>query len=219
VFVREAEVFLPDNWGGTATEAYTSAPPPLEVLTESGPPSAAPTCACAATPWTARSTARSLTAAPDARGLRGRRVRPAPRAVGRPLGRRAAPGAEGPGNDPAVIAAWKAKVSAAASLPPSASGTRPFGRHVYKWPYDEVKLDRDDYPKLTWSREGAPVEIKPFGVTALSLYWWFVEQYGKAPWAPNDDDLMPPPIGSDRFAFDGEDGKQYKGFDLAPHPE
>jgi hypothetical protein len=31
--------------------------------------------------------------------------------------------------------------------------------------------------------------------------------------------MMPPPIGSDRFAFDTEDGAQYQGFDIAPHPD
>ena len=126
---------------------------------------------------------------------------------------------EGPGNDPEVIAAWKSKVSPAASRPDSGSGTLPFGSRVYEWPFDEVKLDRDDRPKFTWSRQDAPVEIEPYGLREVPLYWWFVEQFGKAPWDPVDDDLMPPPIGSDRFEVDGKDGSQYTGFDLAPHPD
>lgn len=129
---------------------------------------------------------------------------------------------EEPGNDPTVIAEWKSRVSSAASLPGSSGGMLPFGSRVYQWPYAEVNLDRDDYPKLTWSREGAPVRIEPHGVEEVPLYWWFVDQYGKAPWDTDPDavdDMMPPPIGSDRFAFDTQDGAQYQGFDIAPHPK
>jgi phosphatidylserine/phosphatidylglycerophosphate/cardiolipin synthase-like enzyme len=126
---------------------------------------------------------------------------------------------EAPGNDPTVIAAWQAHVSPAASLPVTGSGTKPYGSHVYEWPFDEVKLDRDDQPKITWSRDGAPVPIPPSGITELPAFFWISEQFGKAPWVPDDDELMPPPIGSDRFSFDGEDGAQYTGFDLQPHPE
>jgi phosphatidylserine/phosphatidylglycerophosphate/cardiolipin synthase-like enzyme len=126
---------------------------------------------------------------------------------------------DAPGNDPAVIAKWKSHVSPAASLPVSGGGTKPSGSHLYEWPFDEVNVSTNDQPKITWSHNGAPVVIQPHGIEELPVFFWISEQYGKAPWDPDDDELMPPPIGSDRFTFDLKDGVQYQGFDLVPHPD
>ena len=132
------------------------------------------------------------------------------------------------GNDPDVIGFWQKHTVPAASVPESAPGTRPVGSRVYPWLYREIQVGKGDPPTISWSRLGAPVTVEPYGIEEIPMYWWATEGYGKAPWppeGPNDElepddveDLMPPPIGSDRFGFDLHDGAQYTGYDLFPHP-
>jgi len=127
-------------------------------------------------------------------------------------------------NHPEVVKFWADRAVPVASQPASGSGFHPAGSRVYQWPYDEVKVDIADPPGFSWSRNGAPVAIEKYGITEIQMYWWAIEAYGKIPWPADADPeakanaLMPPRIGSDRFAIDGDKADPFMGFDLQPNP-
>ena len=121
-------------------------------------------------------------------------------------------------NHPEVVKFWADRAVSVASQPASATEDHPSGSRVYQWPYDEVKVDIADPPGFSWSRNGAPVATEPYGITEIQMYWWAIEAFGKAPWAADASALMPPRIGSDRFAIDGDKAAAFIGFDLQPNP-
>jgi hypothetical protein len=100
---------------------------------------------------------------------------------------------------------------------PGTGGLQPVGSRLYLWPEADLFHDPSDTPTTTWSRDGQPVPLPGSGVTELPIYWWLSEPYGKEPWTTDPDGQMPPAITSDRFAFDGETGKDYAAFDLDPN--
>ncbi len=122
-----------------------------------------------------------------------------------------------PPNSPESRRIWESQVSPTAEQPESRTGRLPFGSRLYDWPYNEVQVGASAPPVMTWTREGDELRIEPYGVTELPKFWWIVEEFGKAPWAPDVNTLMPPRIGTPRFAIDGVDGAIYQGFDLVPH--
>jgi hypothetical protein len=95
-------------------------------------------------------------------------------------------------------------------------GLAPHGSRVYVWPTRDA-VSAGFPPVVTWSRDGQAVQV--LGVTQLPQYWWVLEEYGKADWAPDCSILRPPVIGNadPRFAFDGQSGEAYKAFNLQPH--
>jgi phosphatidylserine/phosphatidylglycerophosphate/cardiolipin synthase-like enzyme len=120
------------------------------------------------------------------------------------------------GNHPWLRSLWERRTTSAAELPPTGSGERPWGGRTYPWPYAEIGVGKGAPPVLTWS---PPIPIEEFGVSAVPQYWWLTEQHGKAPWIADVERLMPPRIGSQAFAFDGQDGAAYAPYDLAEHIE
>ncbi|HXM57983.1 MAG TPA: hypothetical protein VOB72_21480 [Candidatus Dormibacteraeota bacterium] len=126
-----------------------------------------------------------------------------------------------PGRDAAAGAAFEGSTWRALAtrhdprFAPNTSGTEPVGNRLYLWP-ESLYVDRITTPTVSWSKNGMPLPLPPTGVMELPIYFWFAEEYGKEPWTPDSTSLLPPPIGGDRFAFDGEDGAEYRLFDLEP---
>lgn len=129
-----------------------------------------------------------------------------------------------PAHHPESIAYWSRGIAESASLRPGEG--KPWAKdglansRLYLWPLDECYVPASTPPKVEFlSANGAVLEVPGYpGLDGLELYWWLTEGYGKAPWLPDADELIPPPIGSDRFAVDGDTGIDYVAHNLQSRP-
>jgi phosphatidylserine/phosphatidylglycerophosphate/cardiolipin synthase-like enzyme len=119
------------------------------------------------------------------------------------------------GNDPEVLEKLR-EITAGKHDPRDTGGAGglPAGNRLYAWPVAESYVAAATSPTIRFYEEDGETPDPLGTISEIPVYWWTNEEYGKLPWSGDIDDITPPAIGSDAFAFDGDDGSDYVAFDL-----